>query len=121
MSNISANNTSTCIKYSAKNSNLRCSAELDSIASSNGRETASNLLPGPGEQLVFSCPDAEPYELVRPALPDEDVVATGRTCELWIDWFCQGSRTKSYMIKEGERRKKNNMAFFQEEHFPSKR
>lgn len=55
---------------------------------------------------MLSCPDAEPYVLVRPALPDEAVVATGRTCELWIDWFCQGSRTKSYMIKGGVRREK---------------
>lgn len=58
-------------------------AEFDSIAS----EATSN--------------ETELYALARPAAPEEETA--GITCELWLDWFCHGSRTKS-CIQEGKRR-----------------
>ena len=52
---------------------LRSAAELDSIAS----EATSD--------------ETEPYALARP----EEAEPAGMTCELWLDWFCHGRRTKS--------------------------
>lgn len=77
--------------------NLRCRAELESIASSSGRETDSNPeLPGAGEQGGLSWVEAEPQAPARPALADEADAPAGTVCELWLDGFCKGSRTKSY-------------------------
>jgi hypothetical protein len=38
--------------------------------------------------------ETEPYALARPVAPEEEE-PVGMTCELWLDWFCHGSRTKS--------------------------
>lgn len=64
----------------------RCRAELESIVSSNGRETDSKPeLPGAGEQAGLSCVEAEPQAPTRPALEEEAEAPEGRACELWLD------------------------------------